>query len=135
MLNNPTLDKLRALKLTGMANAFAEQLQKPLSDLDFSEKLAILVEQEWLLRENRKLKRRITQAKLQQPACIEDIDYQHQRGFTKAKILELVHDALNDHYAYRYATTARYSKESLELLLYDKDPRILALKEFGLIKD
>lgn len=89
MLNQPTLNKLRALKLTGMADAFAEQLQKPLSDLDFTERLGILVEQEWLLRENRKLKRRITQAKLQQPACIEDINYDKQRGLAKVKILEL----------------------------------------------
>lgn len=89
MLNQQTLSKLRALKLTGMADAFAEQLQKPLSDLDFTERLAMLVEQEYLLRDNRKLKRRITQAKLQQTACIEDIDYNKQRGLVKAKILEL----------------------------------------------
>lgn len=89
MLNQPTLNKLRALKLTGMADAFADQLQKPLPDLDFTERLAILVEQEWLLRENRKLKRRITQAKLQQTACIEDIKYDSKRGLVKAKILEL----------------------------------------------
>lgn len=89
MLNQPILNKLRALKLTGMADAFAEQLHKPLSDLDFTERLGLLVEQEWLLRENRKLKRRITQAKLQQTACIEDLDYNQQRGLTKTKILEL----------------------------------------------
>ena len=28
MLNNPTLDKLRSLKLTGMADAFTEQLKR-----------------------------------------------------------------------------------------------------------
>jgi DNA replication protein DnaC len=89
MLNNQTLDKLRTLKLTGMANAFAAQLQQPLSDLDFTERLGILVEEEWLLRENRKLKRRITQAKLQQTACIEDINYDAERHLSKAKILEL----------------------------------------------
>lgn len=89
MLNQPTLDKLRALKLTGMADAFAEQLQKPLADLDFNDRLAILVEQEWLLRENRKLKRRMTQAKLQQSACIEDLNYDDDRGLEKTKMLEL----------------------------------------------
>lgn len=89
MLNQQTLSKLRTLKLTGMADTFEEQLQRPLPDLDFTERLAILVDREWLLRENRKLKRRITQAKLQQPACIEDINYNDQRGLTKAKILEL----------------------------------------------
>ena len=89
MLDQQTLNKLRALKLTGMADAFAAQLQQPLPDLDFSERLGILVEQEYLLRENRKLKRRITQAKLQQTACIEDINYDPARCIAKAKILEL----------------------------------------------
>jgi DNA replication protein DnaC len=89
MLNQPTLDKLRTLKLTGMANAFQEQLTKPLPDLDFETRLGMLVDQEWLLRENRKLQRRLSQAKLQQAACIEDIDYEKPRGLVKAKVLEL----------------------------------------------
>jgi DNA replication protein DnaC len=89
VLNQPTLEKLRALKLTGMANAFQEQLEKPLTDLDFETRLGILIDQEWLLRENRKLQRRLTQAKLQQSACIEDIDYEKPRGLVKAKLLEL----------------------------------------------
>lgn len=89
MLNQPTLEKLRALKLTGMANAFHEQLEKPLPDLDFESRLGMLVDQEWLIRENRRLQRRLSQAKLQQSACIEDIDYEKPRGLVKAKILEL----------------------------------------------
>ncbi len=89
MLNHPTLTKLRALKLTGMANAFEQQLSHPLSDLDFDQRLSLLVEQEWLTRENQRLKRRLSQAKLQQSACLEDINYQSARGLTKAKIQEL----------------------------------------------
>jgi len=89
MLNQPTLEKLRTLKLTGMANALSEQLMKPLLDLDFETRLGILIDQEWLLRENRKLQRRLTQAKLQQTACMEDIDYEKPRGLAKAKLLEL----------------------------------------------
>ena len=89
MLNQPTLEKLRALKLTGMANSFEEQLTKPLPDLDFETRLGMLVDQEWLIRENRRLSRRLQQARLQQSACIEDIDYEKPRGLVKAKILEL----------------------------------------------
>lgn len=76
MLNQPTLDKLRTLKLRGMAQAFQEQLSQPLPDLDFETRLGMRIEREWLLRENNKLKRRLQQAKLQQPACIEEIDYE-----------------------------------------------------------
>ena len=88
MLSEPTLEKLRSMRLTGMAAAFAEQLAKPL-DLDFEARLALLVEREWYLRENRRLSRRLKDAKLQQPACVENIDFQHKRGLNKPKILEL----------------------------------------------
>lgn len=89
MLNQPTIEKLRALKLTGMANAFQEQLTKPLPDVDFETRLGMLVDQEWIVKENRRLQRRLSQAKLQQSACIEDIDYEKPRGLVKAKLLEL----------------------------------------------
>lgn len=100
MLNHPTLEKLRALRLTGMAEAFQEQLSKPLIDLDFESRLGILIEREWYLKENRRLKKRLSQAKLQQLACIEDIDFKHPRGLDKSNILELarvqwIHQHLN----------------------------------------
>jgi DNA replication protein DnaC len=100
MLNQPVLNKLRALKLNSMADALNEQLQKPLLDLDFEQRLALLVDKEWLARENSKLKRRLTQAKIQQNACIEDIDYEQSRGIVKSKVLELsrgqwMHNKLN----------------------------------------
>lgn len=89
MLNHPTLEKMHHLRLTGMAQAFQEQLAKPLPDLDFESRLGILVEREWYLRENRRLKRRLGQAKLQQTASVEDIDFKHPRGLNKSNILEL----------------------------------------------
>lgn len=89
MLNNPTLDKLRSLKLTGMADAFIEQLQRPLPDLDFEQRLGLLIEREWILRDNRKLKRRLQHARLQQNACLEDLDFKHPRGLNKAVVSEL----------------------------------------------
>jgi DNA replication protein DnaC len=100
MLNNPSLEKLRTLKLTGMADAFCEQLQNPMLDLDFESRLGFLIEREWLVRENRRLKRRLQQAKLQQAACVEDIDFKHPRGLNKTVIQEMsrcqwVHQHLN----------------------------------------
>jgi DNA replication protein DnaC len=90
MLINPTLTRLRELKLTGMAEAFSESLEKPLTDLDFESRLAIMLDREYYLRENRRLKRRLTHAKLHQQACVEDIDYQHPRGLDKSNCLELI---------------------------------------------
>ena len=92
MLNQSTLDKLRTLKLTGMADAFKEQLEQPLLDLDFEARLGLLIDREWYRRENLRLQRRLSQAKLQpSSACIEDIDYKHPRGLNAAAIQELAH--------------------------------------------
>jgi DNA replication protein DnaC len=90
MLNQPTLQKLRSLKLTGMAEAFCEQLEKPLPDLDFEARLGLLIDREWYLRENRRLSRRLTQAKLKETACVEDIDYKHPRKLNKSVMQELI---------------------------------------------
>jgi DNA replication protein DnaC len=89
LLNQPTLERLRALKLPGMAEAFSEQLQKPMPDLDFESRLGLLIDREWYLRENRRLNRRLTQAKLKENASIEDIDYQHGRNLNKSVMQEL----------------------------------------------
>lgn len=90
MLNQPTLEKLRSLKLTGMAEAFCEQLEKPMPDLDFETRLGLLIDREWFLRENRRLSRRLTQAKLKEFACVEDIDYKHPRKLNKSVMQELI---------------------------------------------
>ena len=90
MLNQPTLEKLRSLKLTGMAQAFSEQLEKPMPDLDFEARLGLLIDREWHLRENRRLDRRLSQAKLKETACIEDIDYKHPRNLNKSVVQELI---------------------------------------------
>ena len=89
MLNNQTLDKLRTLKLTGMAEALIEQLNSPVSELSFEERLAILIEREWITRENKRLARRLSQAKLKDNACIEDIDYDHPRKLKKNVVSDL----------------------------------------------
>jgi DNA replication protein DnaC len=89
MFAQPTLERLRALKLTGMAEAFYDQMQKPMPDLDFEARLGLLIDREWYLRENRRLSRRLSHARLQQAACIEDIDFKHTRGLNKAVVQEL----------------------------------------------
>ena len=89
MFVNPTLQKLQTLKLTGMAQAFQEQLSQPLSDLDFDTRFGLLVEQEWLARDNRRLTRLLKQAQFKQQANIADLNYAKTRGLAKAQILEL----------------------------------------------
>ena len=82
MLNHPTLDKLQAMKFTGMARAFAEQLDTAdIAELDFDERFALLVEREWTERRSRQLTNRLRRARLRHPdACLEDVDYRRPRG-------------------------------------------------------
>jgi DNA replication protein DnaC len=81
MLNQPTIEKLHTLRLHGMANAFRAQLEIPAAhQLSFDERFALLVDQQWLWKQNRALERRLQAAKLKERAVIEDVDYQHPRG-------------------------------------------------------
>lgn len=90
MLTNPTLDKLRALRLEGMIEALEEQRRNPDTvELDFEERLALLVERQWLWKSNRALATRLQQAQLKLPATLEDIDYRHPRGLKRGQIDQL----------------------------------------------
>lgn len=84
MLNQPTLEKLHTMKLYGMADAFRTQLETAASSqLSFEERFALLVDQQWLWKENRALARRLQSARLKERGVIEDIDYQHPRGLDR----------------------------------------------------
>jgi DNA replication protein DnaC len=84
MLNQPTLDKLQTMKLHGMASAFRLQLETTdTAQLSFEERFALLVDQQWLWKENRALERRLRASKLKERGVVEDIDYQHPRGLDR----------------------------------------------------
>ena len=52
MLTSPTVEKLRALRLHAMVTAWEAQQQDPsITALAFDERLALLVDAEWLARE------------------------------------------------------------------------------------
>lgn len=90
MLIHPTLDKLHALRLTGMARAYEQQLQLPDSEtLSTEERLGLMVDCEMTERENRRLKTRLKRARLRHDAAIEDIDSRHPRGLDKTLMTRL----------------------------------------------
>jgi DNA replication protein DnaC len=90
MLNHQTMEKLIALRLEGMAQALEEQRrQADISQLDFEERFGLLVERQWLWRENRALAARLHHAQLKVAASLEDIDYRHPRGLKRAQIDQL----------------------------------------------
>jgi DNA replication protein DnaC len=91
MLTYPTIEKLKTLKLEAMAAAFtAQQQDVSFSGLSFDERLGLLVDAEWLSRENKRLGRALKEAKLRlSSACLEDIDYAARRELDKAVIRQL----------------------------------------------
>lgn len=90
MLNEQTQHKLLTMKLNGMAEAYAEQRTQPrIGGLSFDERFGLLVERQWLWKENRALATRLTYAQLKQPACVEDLDYGDGRGLKRAVIDQL----------------------------------------------
>lgn len=87
MFINPTLDKLRAMRLRGLAEALTRQLEDPaMAQLAFEERISLLVDHLWTWRENRALARRLQKARLNMQACLEDIDYRHPRGLDRALV-------------------------------------------------
>lgn len=90
MLIHPLLDKLQALRFTGMLTAFQEQLNTAdIDQLSFEERLGLLVDREMIERENRRLKTRLSKARLRINACVEDVDFRHRRGLDKSMFMQL----------------------------------------------
>ena len=91
MLSQPLFEQLKNLRCPGMLEALQEQLAQPgCNELSFEERLSLLLEREYILRENRKLSTRLRKAKLKVQACAEDIDYQASRGLSKSVIKKLI---------------------------------------------
>lgn len=90
MLTGPTLERLHALNLGGMARALLEQRETPAyAELPFEDRLGLLVDREATERENRRLERHLRAAKLRVAASVEDIDFRAPRGLDRSVVLEL----------------------------------------------
>jgi DNA replication protein DnaC len=91
MLNQPTNEKLKAMRLDAMSAAWTEQGGKPdVSRLAFDERFGLLVDAEWLHRENKRLANALREAKLKlASACLEDIDYSNKRELDRVQMRQL----------------------------------------------
>jgi DNA replication protein DnaC len=90
MLIHPTVERLRALGLTAMADAFIElQSAADAGELSREDWLGLLVDREATSRENKRLARRLREARLRQSAVVEDVDFRAHRGLDRALFLKL----------------------------------------------
>lgn len=92
MLNHPTFDQLKALKLDGMAEALTDlQSQDNTASLSHTDWLGLLIDRETASRETKRFEARMRTARLRHVgACPEDIDYRARRGLDKTLLQSLL---------------------------------------------
>lgn len=84
MNQNPTLEKLKAMRLGAMAELYNQHLtQNTYQTMPLDEQLAVLVEHQWEDWQNRKIERLLRQAAFKQQATIANINYATQRNLDK----------------------------------------------------
>jgi DNA replication protein DnaC len=85
MLTHPLVDRLRSLGLAAMADTFLEmQNNAAATDLTREEWLGLLLDHEVTARDNKRLGRRLSHARLRQSAVVEDTNFRAQRGLDRA---------------------------------------------------
>lgn len=85
-----TVEKLKALRLSSFARALRAQLESPqYTALPFEERISLLVEAEFLTRENRRLALNLREAKLKQSCTVEDVDFETPRNLKRSQFMEL----------------------------------------------
>jgi DNA replication protein DnaC len=91
MMMEQTLERLRSLRLTGMAEAYRQQKENPeVCALSFEERLSLLVDQHWTWRENKAMARRLKTSRLDAEPCVEDINYRYPRELDGAQMRSLL---------------------------------------------
>jgi len=85
MLDSPTVEKLKEMKLKVMAQMLSDP-DKSLAELSFEDRFALIVDAQWLARRNARIKRLIRDARFPIDACIEDIRYHPDRTIDKKTV-------------------------------------------------
>lgn len=90
MLIEETIQKMLDLRMHGMAQATRDLLEAaPSHQLAFEDKLGIIVDREWTERDNRRVQRRIREARLSTKASLEAVECDAARGIDKAFVKQL----------------------------------------------
>ncbi len=99
MLSQGILEKLRILRLPGVREGLQEQMNQPrYSELSFEERLGLLIDHELALREERRLRRRLQDARFRDKSGIGDIAVGSKRGIERSQLLTLAQcDWLRQH--------------------------------------
>jgi DNA replication protein DnaC len=122
MMTQPTIEKLRAMRLRGMAEAYQQQMERPeVAALTFDERLALLVDHQTTWRENKAMLRRLKTSKLDAEPCAEDVNYRHARQLDGAQFRALLSSQwVAQHYAVLLTGPAGIGKSWLAQALAHK---------------
>ena len=84
MLNYQSIEMLRKLNLNSFASEFEEQEKiGGFQEMSFADRLTFLVQTEILERENRNIKKKLSNAKLKHNASLENVKTSLERGLDK----------------------------------------------------
>ncbi len=88
---NQTMEKLTSMRLGVMVKEYRRQTELPaMSALSFEDRFSMLVDAQWLQRQNNRLQRLINSADLKEPAAsLENVDYDPRRRLDKSEIARL----------------------------------------------
>jgi len=88
---NQTLEKLQAIKQAAMVAEYRRQLEtRGINDLSFEERLAMIVDAQWLSRQNARLKRLLHTVNLRDPAAtLSDLSCKPERMLDKNQVARL----------------------------------------------
>lgn len=90
MLTHPIAERLRALGLTAMADTFLEMQNNPAAgDLTREDWLGLLLDREVTARDNKRIGRRLGQARLRQNAVVENTNFRATRGLDRSLFQKL----------------------------------------------
>ena len=104
MIEKNLAEMLRKLRLSGLANSLDVRLQEAIaSGLSHREFLELILQDELLVRGDRQIERRVTQANFREPRRLEDFDFSFNTSIKKSHIFELA--------------TCRFIREHRDLLL------------------
>lgn len=84
MNNQNTIEKMKQMRLTGMAQMHYTNITNNINmDYTIDQYIAMLVDQEWENRQNKKIQNLVKEARFRYPATIRDIDYTANRQLDK----------------------------------------------------
>ena len=101
MNEQQTLEKLNWMKVCTMAQEYNRQLKNPeVQNLPFDDRFSLLVDSEWISRQNKRLANLVKKAGMKYNCAIEEFVFTPERSINRQTILQLssctwIHDNMN----------------------------------------